>query len=230
MTNLLPLSTYSASGEGASTDLGVFRAARATVTVTTFSGAAAQFRLETSHDGAAWRVAGSWEPITEEGELSRTFAGLARFIRVVWTVPGSAEVQVDAEPVQLYASLSDFYAMGLRKGALDEVSETEIVAALERASRTIDSYIRARVALPLVLFVSSSLKGAAVTIAVYDLLSLVGYNPEGGNENYRLRYLDILKWLVSVRDGGPLPDGIEDSTPAVSEGAPDVFSDPPRGW
>lgn len=230
MTTLLPLATYTASGTGASVATGVYRALRGSLSVTAFSGTTAAFSLETSPDGTAWRTVGAWDAVTEEGESARVFGGLSTYVRVAYTVPGSAEVAIEADLVQVYASVADFGLSGLSTGAFTGIAQPQIWAALEGASRLIDDYLSARVGLPLVVFANASLRRATCVVATYDLLSTIGYNPEGDSENFRLRYLDILKWLAEIRDGdAPLPGGIVDTTPAV-EGSPEVLSDCPRGW
>lgn len=230
MPILLPLATYSASGTGASVDIGVFRALRGVVSVTAYTAPAAQFTLETSNDGTAWRTAGTWDTITATGQTVRVFGGLSRFVRAKFA-GGTVEAVVDVEPVQVYATIADFGLSGLATGAFTGISQAQIWAALEGASRLVDDYLAARVTLPLVVFANASLRRAACVIATYDLLSTIGYNPEGDSENFRLRYLDIIKWLTNIRDGSaPLPGGIVDTTPGVLETAPDVLSDDPRNW
>ncbi len=205
---------------------------RGSLSATAFSGSSAVFSLETSTDGTAWRKVGQWDAVTEEGESARVFGGLSSFARVSYVAGASSvEAAIDAELVQIYASTSDFAASGLQTGAFDGVPASQILAALEGASRMIDDYLAARVTLPLVVFANASLRRATVIIAVYDLLSAIGFNPEGNDENFRLRYLDIIKWLADIRDGdAPLPGGITDSAPDTVEGAPDVLSDEARGW
>lgn len=232
MTTLLPLATYTASGTGASISTDVYRAIRASLSVTAFSGSAATFSLETSSDGTAWRTVGGWDAVTEEGESARVFGGLSKFVRVAYAA-GAANVEatIEADLVQVYASVADFAASGLQTGAFEDVPQSQVLAALEGASRLVDDYISARATLPLVVFANASLRRAVVVIATYDLLSSIGFNPEGADENFRLRYLDIIRWLTDIRDGGaPLPGGIQDSTPDAPEGIPDVFSDEARGW
>lgn len=229
MTTLLPLATYSASGTGASVDLGVFRALRGVVDVTAYTAPAVSLTLETSNDGTVWRSAGTWDPITEAGQTVRVFGGLSRYVRVRYA-GGTVEAVVEAEPVQVYATIADFGLSGLATGAFTGISQPQIWAALEGASRLIDDYLSARVGLPLVVFANASLRRATCVVATYDLLSTIGYNPEGDSENFRSRYLDIIRWLTDIRDGdAPLPGGIVDSTP-VLEGAPEVVSDEARGW
>jgi len=229
MPTLLPLATYSASATGASADLGSYRALRGVVDVTSYTAPTAVFTLETSTDGTAWRAVGRWDSIAEAGQSVRVFGGLSRYVRAKFA-GGTVEAVVEAEPVQIYATFADFGLSGLATGAFENVAPSQVWAALEGASRLIDDYLAARVTLPLIVFANASLRRATCVIATYDLLSTIGYNAEGDSENFRLRYLDILKWLAEVRDGtAPLPGGIEDATPVV-EGAPDVSSDEARGW
>jgi len=230
VTTLLPLATYSASGTGASFATDVYRAIRASLSVTAIAGGAATFSLETSSDGTAWRTVGGWDLATEEGESARVFGGLSKFVRVAYVAAGTVEAAVEADLVQVYATPSDFATMGLNTGAFEDVPQSQIWGVLEGASRFVDDYLSARATLPLVVFANASLRRAVVVIATYDLLSSIGYNPEGADENFRLRYLDIIKWLEAIAAGDlPLPGGIQDSTP-TAEGAPEVYSDPPRCW
>lgn len=232
MITLLPLATYTASGTGASVPTDVYRAIRASLSVTAFSGTAATFSLETSADGVAWRTVGTWDAVTEEGESARVFGGLSSLVRVSYVAGASSvEAAIEADLVQVYATPSDFAAMGLSNGAFEDVPQSQIWSVLEGASRLIDDYLAARATMPLVVFANASLRRAAVVIATYDLLSSIGFNPEGADENFRLRYLDIIKWLEAIAAGDlPLPGGIQDSTPSTPEGLPDVSSDEARGW
>ena len=93
-----------------------------------------------------------------------------------------------------------------------------------------DDYLGARVGLPLVVFANASLRRAVCIIAVWDLLSTIGFNPEGDNTVFQDRFNSIIKWLTEIRDGdAPLPAGLVDSTDAT-EGTPEVSSDEARGW
>lgn len=227
MPTLLPLSTYTASGSGASVDLGVYRGGVFTLTATTVTTPSTVY-VETSPDEVTWFRVGTLS-VTEPGSQTLTIGQLSRYVRGAWS--GSFVASLEGAAVQIYATLADFGSQGLQTGSLEGVSTETLMAALQGASRLVDDYIGARATLPLVVFASASLARATAIIATYDLLSVIGYNPDGPDENFRLRYLDIIRWLEAIRDGkGPLPAGVVDSTPDAIEGAAEVYSEPSRCW
>lgn len=129
-----------------------------------------------------------------------------------------------------YAAASDLALSGMPAAALSGITTEAQGAALSQASRTIDSYLRAAgYTLPLSEW-EDDLKRACIIIAVYDLLTFRGYTPQGEDDNFRLRYLDIIKWLEGVASKEIVPVGVVDSTPDESPDASAVESDDPRGW
>lgn len=128
-----------------------------------------------------------------------------------------------------YASADNLTLTGMPAAALAKVDAAALPEALAQASEFIDSYIRARYTLPLSEW-GGDLRRACIIVAVYDLLSLRGYTPQGENDNFRLRYLDVVKWLEGVRDEEIHPAGIVDSTPDESEESATVVTEPLRGW
>lgn len=138
-----------------------------------------------------------------------------------------------ADPVLRYASISDLQTLGVRAEALAKFTPVQKNEALDDASRTMDSYFRKQFTLPFVA-VGGDLARACAAIAAYDLVSARGLNPEGNDENIRLRYLDAIKWLEMVAAGKVLPD-VTDSSPAAEEGqssggGPRVVSSSSRGY
>lgn len=227
MTTLLPLATYSASGSGASFDAGIFRGGVFVLTTTTVT-APSTVTIETSPDGLTWFPVGHFT-VAEAGSQTLTLGQLSQWLRASFV--GNLVASLDVSPAQIYATLADFASQGLQTGSLEGVTTETIMAALQGASRLIDDYLGARTTLPLVVFASASIARATAVIATYDLLSVIGYNPDGPDENFRLRYLDILRWLEAIRDGrGPLPGGVIGTMPDLFAGQADVYSDCPRGW
>ena len=127
-----------------------------------------------------------------------------------------------------YALPADFTALGLPAEAFASIEATTVTQALISASAVVDSYLRSRYQLPIVSS-SPDLTRVTVAIAVYDLLSRRGFNPDGSDENVRLRYNDAIGWLKDVAAGRASPD-LVDSTPSNSEGRGSVSSAESRGW
>ena len=108
---------------------------------------------------------------------------------------------------------------------------TDIVQSkVDDANALAEGYLGVRYSLPLAN-PGADLRRQIVNIAVYDLMSWKGFNPESGRDmNFRVRYEDAIKWLKGVADGNVTPVGIVDSTPIVSEAAPIILADDLRGW
>lgn len=79
--------------------------------------------------------------------------------------------------------------------------------------------------------VPRDLKKAALDIAIWEIATMKGFNPENpADATFRMRYEDAIKWLKGVGCGSISPDGLLDSSPDYSGSAPEVFSDELRGW
>lgn len=137
-------------------------------------------------------------------------------------------------PVLAYCTIAQLEALGVNASALSKFAAPQKTAGIEATSRKIDSYLRAggRYTLPLVQ-AGNDLARCCAIITSYDLLSTKGLNPEGTDENVRLRYKDELAWLEDVRDGKVIPD-ITDSGVGAAEGVPSggarVVSATSRGY
>lgn len=122
---------------------------------------------------------------------------------------------------------------GINPGALSGVTGGQMDAAIEDASREIDSYLRGQYTLPL-QSVGADIRRKTVDIAVYRLMVGRGYNPESGADpGIERRYTDALAWLKLVARGEVNPD-ITDSTDGSAEGRhgsrPTVISSSQRGF
>jgi phage gp36-like protein len=107
--------------------------------------------------------------------------------------------------VAAYATQTDFAALGLASKATASVSSSDVDAALEAASRVVDSYIGSRFDLPLVLW-DGSVTQAVVAIATYRILARRGYaagTPE--SDVIRQGYEDAIAWCKDVAKGLALP-------------------------
>ncbi len=131
-----------------------------------------------------------------------------------------------------YCTIAQLQTFGVAAAAIAKYTPVEKTAGIEAASRKIDSYLRAVFTLPLVQ-VGTDLARCCAIIASYDLLSSKGLNPEGTDENVRLRYRDELAWLQLVASGEIKPD-VTDSGSGAIEGVPSgggrVVSATSRGY
>lgn len=129
-----------------------------------------------------------------------------------------------------YATITDLARLGVVPATLAGLSSETKEAALSAASSLASGYLQSQFALPLSEW-GDDLRRAVVAIAVYDLLSHRGYDPEAsGNLTIRDRYEDSVQWLRDVAAGRVSPSGIVDSTPECDDAGPVVVTRPKRGW
>ncbi len=129
-----------------------------------------------------------------------------------------------------YATLAHLVAFGLPAEALEGVAVQDQDSALKAASSLADSYLGAVFTVPLASW-QDDLRRAVVAIAVYDLMSRRGFNPDGSDQHIRLRYEDAIAWLKMVAAGAVVPvvdEPPDDGTGDASSGV--VYSEPLRGW
>lgn len=106
----------------------------------------------------------------------------------------------------IYASVSDLYVYGAPEKAFGQLTLAMKEAALASASSVVDSFYRARFALPLVTWDLPTTE-ATCRIAAFNLLNIRGYNPAAGSdENILERYKQALAWLEKVQKQQAHPD------------------------
>ncbi len=103
---------------------------------------------------------------------------------------------------------------------------------LDEAAGRINSYL-SRFTLPPAGPVPDLVRANKI-IAGYDVLTSVGYENNGTDDHFRLRFLDEIRWLEQVASGKLTPPGLE--TPLPPAPGPGlgpgtyVTSDRARGW
>jgi phage gp36-like protein len=126
-----------------------------------------------------------------------------------------------------YADPADFAVYALPSAALAAFSSGDQLAALERASRVADSYIRSRSAVPLGTW-GADLRAAVCDLAAYQLLTRLGFDSADEGSAFRKRFDDALAWLRDVAKGVASVSG-DATTPAPTPAAR-VRTSPRRGW
>lgn len=244
---LLASTAISAAGHGSAVYVGQYRAARLTLDVTAISGAGATLTaiVETASSSTAstWTTAGTFDAAAAVGQYDLTVAGLERYVRVRWTVAGTAPsvtATVAGEGVFCLASPADRARLGIRGGTIPDVSNAGIVDALIAATPIVLGYLNTY-DLPLVAW-GDDLRKACIAVADFDLVTNRGVEPDKqlGASMYVARYREYVGeppqrngWLDLVRRKELRPVGIVDSTPPTSGGEIQrvtVASDTLRGW
>src|SRR4051794_15034224 len=110
-------------------------------------------------------------------------------------------------------------ALGINPSAIKGVGSPDLLAALDAASQEADGYLGAQYTLPLLAW-GKDLRKYVSQLAAYDILATRGRNPQGLDEDVRMRRDDAIRWLKDVRAGVITPAGIVDSTPNQVAGTP----------
>lgn len=127
-----------------------------------------------------------------------------------------------------YASLDDLRGCGVPAAALASLPLPDQQAALTRASRWADTFLRDKYHLPLLGTIDPALTLWVCWVACYMLLSTRGFNPNSGidvvvRDNY-LAAIDSLRRVAN----GQQSLCVTQSTPASAQ--PMVASSPSRGF
>lgn len=241
---LLPAGTFAASGIGVALDVGQYRAARLAVDVSNANGTLDVFIETAPHSTSPnWRLVRQVS-VTQGGAVAVTVSDFDRFVRVRYAIAGSSpsfDLSVSGESIFVLASTGDRARLGIRGGAIPNVSPSDVVEAMIAASAIVLGYVGGRFALPLRVW-GDDLRRACIVVADWILLTNRGGEPgkQPSAELYRIDYEDIMGrpgqrgWLdkVAARDG-IVPTGIVDSTQPSAAGEISrvpVFSLPLRGW
>jgi phage gp36-like protein len=134
---------------------------------------------------------------------------------------------------QQYAQTSDLYSLSVFSAALNTISSADQNAALLAASERLDSYLRQKFSLPLLLW-GQDVKQWVCDVAAFMLLSKRGFNPQNAGDALIVkRYDDQIAWAKGVARGEIVPD-VVDSSPGAQAGSPideaTVITSPQRGW
>lgn len=122
-----------------------------------------------------------------------------------------------------YSTEADFNVLGLPAIALDGATDTS--DHRDAAQGQIDSYLRGRYRLPLVVPYPPEVIEVECKLAAYSFISIRGFDPEvGANQNIVMRYKDARDWLKALSEGKVNLDVASDQTAARAEGGPVVSS------
>lgn len=219
-----------ASGVSGMIDIGARNALRLTLEASAFTaGAKILVEVETSPSGAAgWKKLGSLPELSVETTCDDTFGSLLRYVRFRWTLQGatpSVTFELKGEAHATYAAVRDLGRLGIAEASLGAVKLSAKVEALIAASDTADRYLCREFTLPLLKW-GNDLRRLVAHIAVYDLMSVRGFQPEGADALIVKRYDDAIAALREVGEGDACMPGIVDSggsgSSTTSDGEYDV--------
>jgi len=131
-----------------------------------------------------------------------------------------------------YINIDELERLGLNKRALLAFTDEEKQAAIDTATAEIDSWIARAVDVPLTAPIGLAVKLHTARMAVYNLLSVRGMDPDADRlifDNYKMArdfFLSVGKGLVQLGDNVLPPE----QNPAGGDDEPYMESDPSRGF
>jgi phage gp36-like protein len=228
--SLQALATVTASQTGEAVDIGTRTAGLLSVEVDAIAVDGHVVLLETSPDSITWRIVAQ-QPYSAPQNQVRAVEGLQRYVRarVAMAAGGGASLllSVDLEAHQIYCDQQSIRRYGLPAGALESVTDEEMLEVCLAATDECDSYLGAAFTLPLLQW-GRDLRIHAAKMATMYLLDRRGWDPQGADAPIKMGHERAVRWLEQVAKGGLSPAGLIDSTTDVVDSGSVVFSRPKR--
>jgi len=188
-----------------------------------------EVRIETSTEpsGGLWRALYA-QVLAKPTVVDFIAAPCDRYIRASWTLPAAATATFAVTGIAhvVYLGPNDVPLPGETKTTDTQMLWSEILSQSSEA----DGYLGNAYTLPLESF-GSSLSRRVGAIVAYNLLSGIGFQPDGADEMILSNRNDALAWLRMVGEGKIKPPDIVDGTPTVSgRFHARVTSTAARGW
>lgn len=195
--------------------------------------------IERSNDGqTGWTAAASFAIASVAGEYTVETSDLDAYVRVRWAPSGAGSwtFGVAGAASLIFARSRDRSLIGIRTGAIPNITVSQYLAAFETATETIIGDLSAFV-LPLRQW-GADIRQACVALADWQLLAARSKDPADGNNLYVVEADRWNQWLAQV--GGRVPGAagrrvrpanVIDSTPPERDGTRAAYkfaSDPPR--
>jgi hypothetical protein len=227
---LAPSAARSASGSGASVDLGIKTALTIELLVSAASGTnpTLDVSIETSKDGVTWRTLGAFARVTALGALARSFAGADRYLRAVWALGGTTPgftFSVAGAAFLVYSTPAQVFSFGVAAARLKNLDGSLLAEHIIANTDDVNDQLCKRFKLPLTAWPSSLSKHLAAITAWTALSSGVGVNPQTGDQDIRQRHDKAWKSIEDLAENrGGSTDGYVDSTPEVIDDGVYVWS------
>ncbi len=103
-----------------------------------------------------------------------------------------------------YATESDLATGHITQDVLTRLNTKNpgsVAAALTKASKVADTYLRSQYVLPLAPPYDEALTEAVCAVAAFNLMCLLGFNPDSVDLNFGTKRRDALAWLRDVGQG-----------------------------
>lgn len=131
-----------------------------------------------------------------------------------------------------YVTLDELESLGINRKAISGMDDTAKQAAIDAASDEVDRYVGGRLGVPLAEPIPLALKVHVARMAVFNLMSVRGMDPDQDKlvvDNYNRAIAFLLQVSKGVVTLGPnVAPPLDDPTDDL-EGA-ETFSELDRGW
>lgn len=221
---LLASAARTGTGTGDQVDMAQYHGGRFSVDVTSAPvGQTLTLTIERSGDGNGWTTAATFPVVAAAGEYAVESADLDRFVRVRWVGSGGGTwtFGVDGTACLIYTTARDRARIGIRTGAIPNISATQYLDAILSATATVGSYLN-RYDHPLRQW-GDDTRQATIALADWQLLAARSKDPADGNNLYAVeadRWTQWLRLVAGADRGGRklVPSNIVDSAPANEAG------------
>jgi phage gp36-like protein len=217
-------------------DLGSATTAELVLDVTETVGATLAVSVETARTQTAttWRTVAPFNTAVSTFTEERTFVGLERWIRIRWTLTGSATFGVSGESLIVYCTPSDMKRIiaeqSLIRDQNDNYSDEELDGFAQDATDEVSGSLGAVFELPLSAW-GRDVRRKTAEVAVFYGITARGYQPdEPSGKTLRMMFDDAQRWLERVREEELELHGVVDATPDIEDGGAYVVTNASRGW
>lgn len=198
-------------------DIGAGRsAAKLLLRVTACSGNLA-VTVETSSDQTEVRTVRAFGTVNAKALLRMSVDELDQYVRVSFSVGGSATFAVDGEAHQLYATVDDLEDKLSQTvlERLDQENDSLRARMLIKASAAVQSALSVQYTMPITT-VPDEVAERTADLAAFKIMQRIGWVGGGVDDEIKLNNDEANAWLKAVRERKVLPFGVvPDPEPAV---------------
>ncbi len=208
------LATEAASGTGASvTDIGVQRTClRLRLIVASLTGTSLSVAVQTAPTSIGpWELLGQLPAVTAIGTKDVILVGARQFVRVAWTLAGTAVTfRVYGQAHALLATPDDVAVFAFPAKAFESIDSTTLASSCLAATEEAATYLAGRFTFPLLSWGQDIVMHVA-KMAGYQIMVRRGFQPQGADELIVKGRDDAVVYFKMISKNELYPPGLVDS-------------------
>jgi len=182
----------------------------------------------------AWIAAHTFRRLTGSKIFRVLVFGVQQSVRVTWSLNEAVGSDVlhfglSGDAHTLYSSKEDLDNSNLVKSGVEALGLRRVNELILSANDEADGYLSSAYDMPLVSW-GRELVRHTNNLAVYEILSERGFDPEGPDATIMQRHEDSVGWFKMVARNQIRPASIVDTSPGEVEASAFIVSRAPRGW